>query len=541
MIEIARRECAERIFDTIIPAHALRLHNRLESPQWQRPTYHHGRKDPFIPKLIDQVDKMKFKDVHDEPATEIQRLKESVRELGDMYKMLLPSDSNPTVVTDETNLLKKIAKQANAVTSSLGRRTLETALKERRPQVATDENTLKVVRQLDKMGRYWSACKSLSCLARSMASSFQLFTFEAVPPFASPFIANKKRYVHAEIQLLVFLSINQFLSRPRSIGVNKAACYLCDLFITGHRDYFVSGTHGTLMEQWRFPNASELNPKLDDATVDRFRTILHAMRAELHRLIAVEWPPKMYSRRWPMQSRVFDTSRSPARLSGSSLSNTMQLDDARISEKLREVRSHESLCRKDAGYQTGPPETDLSTALPATEKDAADHFEESKQQGEFASESRSSPEGANMQAMGESVTSRKSSNSSLGSTLSTVDFRSSTDVESSRVISKGSPAKFECESLCLHVQMKDGDVPNHETIARVCHLRGVREIAARLSDDSQMPVIDWRNLLPGKECVIPIPETASGRGITFILGKSPTFNEAMYLELKVCEKTETLV
>ena len=88
--------------------------------------------------------------------------------------------------------------------------------------------------------------------------------------------------------------------------------------------------------------------------------------------------------------------------------------------------------------------------------------------------------------------------------------------------------------------MKDHDVPDHETTARVMHLRGTQEIAARLRDDSQMAVIDRRNLLRGEECIIPIPETDTGRGISFILGKSPTFDEAMYLELKVCNKTGTL-
>jgi hypothetical protein len=486
------------------------------------------------------IEKTAFSNMRDEAYEEIERLKESVRQLCDMCNSLFSPQRASGVATEETDLLKKITKQAYMVTTVLGRRTLEKALEERQPEAASTGGVGKLVRQVDKLGRYWGACKSLSCLARSKRSSFQRFTFEAVEPYPRSKIAETKRTVHAEIQLLVYMSLNQLQSRPRSIGVSKAACYLCDKFITNHRKYFVSGTHGTLFDQWRFPDINELHPEPDSDTISGFRNVLQSMRVELDRLLKMQWPSARNSRLQPMQSRVFDSWRSPATFSGSSLSKTAPLDLERIGAGLTEVQSHQSIHRKDSGYQTALAQSSPTPSL-ATKLDDVVVSEEANRTAEHTGEPKESPVIESEHPMEDPISSKNHSQSSLRSTLSTIRFTPSTIVESSHVITKRAPARFAINSLCLDVMMKDHDVPNHETTARVQCLQSQEDIITLLGSQSQNQIIDRRNLLPGEECVIPIPETASGRGITFILGKSPTFNEAMYLELKVCEKTETLV
>lgn len=474
--------------------------------------------------------------MRDGASEEIERLKTSVRQLGDLYSQI-PSRRTSILEEGETNLLKKIIKKANKVTSVLGARTLEKALEERRPQAAHGDVLGRLARQVDKLARYWSACKSLSCFAWSKRSIFQQFTIEALPPYSRN---NKKRIVHAEIQLLVYASLNPLQSRPRSIGVSKVACYLCDIFISNHGKYFIPGTHGTLFGKWRFPYLNELRPEPDNDTINEFRKAFQSMRLELNRLLKTQSPSSMKPRPSPMQSRVFYSRRSPATFSSGSLSRIMPSDHERVGAPPIKTKSRESVRRQDSGYQTGPAEPSPSIPSPLTKQDDAVIPEEANGTTELSGEPTEGPVMGEELQMRDPVLSTNSSQTSLGSIPSTIRFTSSTITESSYVISKRTPARFAINSLCLDVTMKDHDVRDHETTARVMHLRGTQEIAARLRDDSQMAVIDRRNLLRGEECIIPIPETDTGRGISFILGKSPTFDEAMYLELKVSNKTGTL-
>jgi OTT_1508-like deaminase len=60
--------------------------------------------------------------------------------------------------------------------------------------------------------------------------------------------------IHAEIQLLFFYELHPKPVRPRVICSSKSACYLCNLFIQLHGQFFVPRTHGRLYGKWILPD-----------------------------------------------------------------------------------------------------------------------------------------------------------------------------------------------------------------------------------------------------------------------------------------------
>ncbi|KAL8822476.1 MAG: hypothetical protein Q9191_006787 [Dirinaria sp. TL-2023a] len=68
--------------------------------------------------------------------------------------------------------------------------------------------------------------------------------------------------VHAEIQLLFFYELNLERKRPRTICSSKSACYLCDLFFRLHGQYYVPRTHGRLYHKWTLPDWHILLPEM---------------------------------------------------------------------------------------------------------------------------------------------------------------------------------------------------------------------------------------------------------------------------------------
>ena len=80
--------------------------------------------------------------------------------------------------------------------------------------------------------------------------------------------------VHAEVQLLLFYEQQPHVSRPRIIGSSKSACYLCDLFIQSHGEFYIPRTHGRLYDRWILPDHA-VNGHLVSA-IDRFNAVLEA-------------------------------------------------------------------------------------------------------------------------------------------------------------------------------------------------------------------------------------------------------------------------
>ena len=164
-------------------------------------------------------------------------------------------------------LLREIVKKSYDLCTSAGTTTLEETM--RYYGVAKSKTyVVKHIRQVDKIGRYWGLCVSMTEGSRKYSKTFANVQLKALCPYQEKTsnIACKGQqarcHVHAEIQILVFYSTitNAALKKPRVIGVSKSACYLCNLFIQEHRQFFITKTHGQLYERWNFPDLDDFDP-----------------------------------------------------------------------------------------------------------------------------------------------------------------------------------------------------------------------------------------------------------------------------------------
>jgi nucleic acid/nucleotide deaminase of polymorphic system toxin len=75
-------------------------------------------------------------------------------------------------------------------------------------------------------------------------------------------IVTENKCVHAGIQLLFYyFQDSKVLLRPRVLHSNKETCYLCNLFIETHGQFYTPKTHGILYTKWRLLLADEINLK----------------------------------------------------------------------------------------------------------------------------------------------------------------------------------------------------------------------------------------------------------------------------------------
>ena len=164
-------------------------------------------------------------------------------------------------------LLRGIVKKSYDLCTSAGTTTLEETMRYY-GVVKRKSYADKHIRQLDKIGRYWGLCVSMTENSRKYGKTFANIQLKALCPYQEKTsnIAFRRQearcHVHAEIQILVFYSIipNVALKKPRVIGVSKSACYLCNLFIQEHRQFFITQTHGQLYEGWNFPDLDDFDP-----------------------------------------------------------------------------------------------------------------------------------------------------------------------------------------------------------------------------------------------------------------------------------------
>ncbi|KAL8824638.1 MAG: hypothetical protein Q9170_008093 [Blastenia crenularia] len=137
------------------------------------------------------------------------------------------------------------------------------------------------IKQIEKLGRYWDFCVFFTKAARRYPEIFKNLKLAPLPAYISvkyPIPGTRKVlkcYVHAEIQLITFYGLMPDMKgyRPRLLGVSKSACYLCDLFVSLHGQYFISKAHGRLYQQWTIPNLANLST----AQRRQYRTILQRM------------------------------------------------------------------------------------------------------------------------------------------------------------------------------------------------------------------------------------------------------------------------
>jgi hypothetical protein len=128
------------------------------------------------------------------------------------------------------------------------------------------------VREVNKIANYWRVCLSLAHLSRSYRSLFTRLRLGVLEPYEpSPTTDMKlRKFVHAEVQMVVFYETSMLPPWPRAIGASKEACFLCDSFIKAHGHFYLSKAHRQVFPQWTIPDRKDYST----STLKRFRTAL---------------------------------------------------------------------------------------------------------------------------------------------------------------------------------------------------------------------------------------------------------------------------
>lgn len=192
--------------------------------------------------------------------------------------------------------MKEAVRESYVVCTSNGTCSLESTILAHGldPKRVCKERT---IRQVNKIGRYWGLCLDMSEDSRRFKALFQNMNVEYLQPYTgikSRIYAKTtpkgcvKCHVHAEIQMLVHCDqqANADTLKPRAIGVNKSACYLCNLFFQSRKEYFLTKTHGHLYDQWTLPDLATFSKQQQN----EYRRIVAAMTKEMK--VAIEKQPK---------------------------------------------------------------------------------------------------------------------------------------------------------------------------------------------------------------------------------------------------------
>ena len=122
------------------------------------------------------------------------------------------------------------------------------------------------IREINKITNYWRAYHSVAYLSRSYYTLFSKMTLKLIEPFA-PSIqlgSHKRRYIHAEIQLLIYYKRRGLLRWPRVLRASKEACFFYNSFIKAHALFFVSKVHRQIYSQWTVPRLADYDTEVLD-------------------------------------------------------------------------------------------------------------------------------------------------------------------------------------------------------------------------------------------------------------------------------------
>ncbi|KAL8681904.1 MAG: hypothetical protein Q9186_001990 [Xanthomendoza sp. 1 TL-2023] len=299
LLYIPQLSCLTNLFPLVVKLNRDRIHARLRSKHWAVPSYMgqgarnsarplHESLRAHTPHLENdlhypQISKMLVSlcNEYERVETDLDDMDQDVRRLQSAIKMSFDMFRTMEMCTNDTAL-----QPSNSTSLRLG-----SALANRD------------VQQVYKLGRYWGLCQFLTKAARRYPALFCRASLEHIRPYTntrSPISLstlrnpNKDRvkcFVHAEIQLITFygLSKNRGSLDPRWLGVSKSACFLCDLFIKAHGQFWVSHTHGRLYDQWTVPDLAEFGSTQRN---DYRRIIKEINQACIHRLKAIQAIPR---------------------------------------------------------------------------------------------------------------------------------------------------------------------------------------------------------------------------------------------------------
>ena len=280
---LSRNLCSESLFDHVISLSRERLHGRLQSVHRKVPKHlRHIPTEPLHQELRKVAAHLERQRQRQRPSARSKRLIERLCHVCDLYHRI---NSCKEHTDEELQLLKDAVRQSHALATSDGKCTIEGTLLNHGLD-SHDIGSNKVVRQLNKIGRYWGLCIDMAEASRKYGDTFHRLELKIIPSYQAirssiSFVKGRmaKCHVHAEIQLLTFYELNLNLAtvKPRVLGVSKSACYLCNMFILKHGCFFITKTHGRLYDLWNVPNLAEFG----QLQRNKFRQVLKTMNEEL--------------------------------------------------------------------------------------------------------------------------------------------------------------------------------------------------------------------------------------------------------------------
>ena len=271
--------CRDLIFDQVVALNRDRINGRLQSSHWTMPTYRCGAQREPLNQNLQVFFQSAGKSARTSGAANLRR------NLDDLCLTYQRVDTGIKDTNEELELIKVAVKQSHCFCTP-DHLTIEEAIANYgfEPRTALQIVRNKHIRQVDKIGRYWGLCGDMVWASRRYSESFKSIRLEIVPRYAAITKEAVKCHVHAEIQLVTFYGLNSanIQMTPRALGVSKAACYLCDLFIFHHNQFFISKTHGRLYHQWNVPNLKQYSP----CQLQKYRSTLAMMNDQLQTSLA---------------------------------------------------------------------------------------------------------------------------------------------------------------------------------------------------------------------------------------------------------------
>jgi hypothetical protein len=175
--------------------------------------------------------------------------------------------------------LKVIVKSCTEIAHLGGTRSVEEYLRSLGISPKIYETT--VIRQIDKLARYFFACTDMMRIAgkpkyRALFTSIDIETLGSFPSLKRPHSLSRC-FVHAEVQQILAYERQPHHPMPRAIGCSKSACYLCDLFIREHGGYKLSYAHRRLYDKWTLPDVNWMT----NTQASMFRQIIQDMIKEM--------------------------------------------------------------------------------------------------------------------------------------------------------------------------------------------------------------------------------------------------------------------
>ncbi|KAK1047837.1 hypothetical protein LTR74_017675, partial [Friedmanniomyces endolithicus] len=325
--DITRDACQKQLFELIVQLSCNKILGRLGSTRFRRPMHLDKTRGP-LPTRLRQLYSKNIRASF--PRRNCQDLNRPDRQIGSFEAALQQLESGKS---EELHLnVTRTIKQAFDLTED------GVKLPTRLEALGCPDTFLdtKAVREVGKVSNYWRISRHLAICSQRFRSHFATAEWYPLPSYraSSKSQVLSQQYVHAEIQLLVHYELTPPHLMPRTIGVSKEACFLCDSFIRAHGHFSVTGAHRQMFPQRTVPDLKEYGSQ----TIQQFRRVLSQVYVEVKEE-HLKSQKKLPRRPFPLQSAI---NLNVIRLTTPSTSTLLPQSRSHSSDGARTIRSNKS-------------------------------------------------------------------------------------------------------------------------------------------------------------------------------------------------------